>query len=788
MLATNGTRVAVGPFFATIHPDNDFETFSEAGFLWVPPDTPGEWKWKPRKPTKKDPSPGTWIWHEHFGYWDSPPGVADAKRGLKCCGTRNYVRHPSFDVLCYAYDLKDGLGRRRWRPVDGLVKYPWRDPRQPLDLLDYVRDGGIIESWNVAFEWNVWQFHCVPRWGWPELKVEQLRCCAAKSRASAFPGALEDAATVLRLKTQKDMEGSAVMKKLTKPKNPTKKSPATRWTRAEVPQDFARLEDYNETDIATEAEASAKLPDLTPHELEVWRFDFRCNHVRGMQINTKARDDLIAIMEQAFAKYNAELYQLTGVEKASKEKALLAWLATRGCHLYKLDEETVAEALICSYPSDVLRALKIRQILAFGSVRKLYAMQTHTTPEGRLFDQYVYYGAHTSLWNGRAVQPANLYKSERFHHPSQVELALSIVATRDLATVEAAYGDALELVADCLRSMIIAAPGHRFISADFTAIQAVITAALAGEEWVLEVFRTHGKIYEQMASRLTGNPFQFYVDYKKQHGKHHEDRQKWGKLPVLSGGFGAWIGGWKRFGADKLIGDDAAIKQAILLYRRMNPNTVELWGGQTRNKFNRDANGNYAEEYAELYGLEGAAIKAVIEYQFKYGEGAAKGVGEAFEYRGIGYQVIDDVLYCIPPSGGLIRYHAPRLNKSRRDYASPWELELSYEGWNSNATKGKAGWQRMKLYGGVLTQNVVSHLAREIQALALLRLQAHGYDVVMHTHDENVCEVRNGFGSVEEYTRLMRILPEWAKTPDGKPWPINVPEAWEALFYGKWEF
>jgi DNA polymerase len=782
----NGQRIACGPFFATIHPEHDFETYSEAGFLWIPP-APPERVWKSRKPTKKRPEGGEWITKVHFGYWDSPPGVSDQKRGLKSVGTRNYVTHPSFDVLAFAYDLKDGKGRRRWRPVEGIGSYASRDPRQPLDLLDYIRDGGILESWNIMFEWSVWTFHCVPRWGWPELKVEQLRCCMAKGKASAYPGELEETALVLRLQNQKDMKGSAVMKKLTKPKNPSKKFPERRWTRDVVPLDYEALESYNEQDIATEAEASTRIPDLTPHELDVWRFDFRCN-VRGMQIDTKAREDCISIIEQAFAKYNAELFQLCGVEKASKAAELKRWLATQGCHLEDLDEEAVEEALKRPYSPKVLRVLKIRQILAFGSVRKLYAMRTHATATGRLHDQYVYYGAHTGLWNGRAVQPANLYKSERFFHPAQVDLALSIIATRNLATVEAAYGDALELVADCLRSMIVARPGCRLISADFTAIQAVVTSALAGEEWRLEVFRTHGKIYEAMASRLTGKPFQFYLDYKAANKKNHEDRQKWGKLPVLSGDFGAWIGGWKRFGADKVIGDDAAIKAAILKTRAAIPNIVEFWGGQTRNKFNKGADGQYAEEFADLYGLEGAAIRAVSNYIRTFGEGAKKGVGEAFAYRSVGYQVIDDILYCIPPSGGLIRYHAPRLDKSDREYASPWEVSLSYEGWNTTATKGKEGWQRMDLYGGVLTQNVVSHVAREVQAHALLRLERHGYEVVMHTHDENVVEMPIGRGSVEEYTRLMRVLPDFCRDEYGRPWPINVPDAWEAFRYGKWEF
>jgi DNA polymerase len=161
--------------------------------------------------------------------------------------------------------------------------------------------------------------------------------------------------------------------------------------------------------------------------------------------------------------------------------------------------------------------------------------------------------------------------------------------------------------------------------------------------------------------------------------------------------------------------------------------------------------------------------------------------GQCFSHRQVSYQMHEDTLYCSGPSGTLMRYHAPRLERSTRDHAEPWELEISYEGNNSNAAKGAAGWQRMKLYGGVLTQNIVSHECREIQAEALLRLEEHGYPIVMHTHDENVAEVPDGQGSLDEYISLVRVLPEWCREPDGTPWPIKVPDAWESHLYGKWE-
>jgi DNA polymerase len=361
-----------------------------------------------------------------------------------------------------------------------------------------------------------------------------------------------------------------------------------------------------------------------------------------------------------------------------------------------------------------------------------------------------------------------------FSKPEEVERALSVIRSRVLELVEYEYHphDALEIVASCLRSMIIAAPGHRLISADFSAIQAVATSCMANEQWRIDVFRTHGKIYETMASMLTGKPLEFYLEYKEREKKHHPDRQDFGKIPVLSADFGAWIGGWKRFGADKL-GDDKYIKSLILKTRDRIPNVVNFWGGQTINKFR--------DEQEHLFGLEGAAVSAIRE------------PGQCFNSRpgsrlGVLYQVYEDVLYCRPPSGGFIRYHSPRLTPSSRNYASPWEYEMSYEGWNSNQTKGPIGWIRMKLYGGVQCQNVISHMCREIQADALLALEAAGYPVVMHTHDENVTEVPYGVGSREHYMHVMRSsLPTWAICEDGQPWPIKIPDAWEAQRYGKWE-
>lgn len=745
-----GDRFIAGIGESIVVPDFDFETFSPAGYRW-----------------------DAWL-----GKWCSLEGLGKSNRGLGAVGARNYVLHPGFMLLSLAWNLKDGKGVRWWRPDPGITYYPRLSVQtailHPMELLEYVAAGGVIEAWNIYFEWQVWNFHCVPCLGWPQLRQEQCRDAMAKARAAAFPGKLANAGAVLKLSEQKDSEGTRLVRKLTVPRNPSRGNPELRWTPFTAAEDFERFYEYNRQDSRTEGEASIRLPDLTPREFAVWQTDFSIN-MRGVQIDRAAVDDCIAVIEQCESKHHNELIQIThgAVKKTTEVAQMLAWASSQGVTLPNLDEDTIELALKREdYPLHVRRVFRIRQMLAFGSVKKFYALRAQSTEAGRLCDQYAYYGAHTGLWNGQGVQPANLYKGI-FSKPKEVKRALAIIRTRCLELIEYEYPhhDALEVVASCLRSMFIAAPGHRLISADFTAIQAVATSCMANEAWRINVFRTHGKIYEAMASMLTGKPLQFYLDYKKQHGKHHPDRQL-GKLAVLSADFGAWINGWKRFGAEE-YGDDEFIKQLILKTRDAIPNVVQLWGGQTINKFRHN-------EQQHLYGLEGAAISAVLQ------------PGACFSSRpgsplAVLYQMHEDTLYCRPPSGGYIRYHAPRLQPSTRDYSSPWEYELSYEGWNSNQTKGMIGWLRMKLYGGVFTQNVISHMCREIQADTLMRLERHGYPVVMHTHDENVTEVRNGFGSVPEYMGLVRELPGWAFCEDGGPWPIKVPDAWEAELYGKWE-
>lgn len=741
-----GQQYSVMNGVSTVLPDFDFETYSEAGYQW----------------------------NSELQKWSGLPLAGKTKRGLPVVGVYNYALHPSFEIIQLAYNLKDGKGARIWRP--GMP--------DPVDLFDWIRGGGLIEAWNVFFETSIWNLHCVPKLGWPKLLLDQIRCCMAKAALAGYPRGLDNAGSVLQLVNQKDPTGKALVRKLTVPRNPTKKNPALRWTREAAPMDFFRFDSYNVQDIISEGEASIKIPDLSPRELEIWKVDQQINH-RGMRLDLKTIDNCITIIQQAEAKYNAELRVITNntVQTYNEVEKTLTWLRTQNVYLENLDEDAVEGALAGYHTAAVYRVLGIRKTLSFGSVKKLFAMRLQACPDERLRDQYAYAAAHTHLWNGQNVQVANLVKG-KFNKPEQVELALGILASRNLEFVEEVFKNgppwdsddnepmaALEVITHCLRSMIIAAPGARLIASDYTAIQAVVLAALAGEKWQLDVFHTHGKIYETTASGITGKPLQFYLDYAKQNKKHHPDRQLYGKIPTLASGFAAWIGGWRKFDDKKILGDDEQVKKLVLDTRAKIPNIVEFWGGQTRNKFRRD-------ERPELYGLEGAAIAAVLN------------PGTCYGYRGIRYQVYRDVLYCLPPGEiySPLVYHEPELRKSERPYACEWERELSYKGWNSNQTKGQGGWVRMNLYGGVLTQNIVAKVSREWQADALVELERTGiYLPIMHTHDEQVCEVEDGRGNLNEYLEIVNRKKPWAIDDWGRPWPVKTPDASETQRYGKWD-
>jgi DNA polymerase bacteriophage-type len=526
-----GMKRPAGLGFTTVRPDLDFETYSEAGFDW----TPAIKKWVPIE------------------------GSTSQKRGLSVVGAAVYAQHPSTEVLCMAYDLKDGEGRQFWRP--GMAP--------PNPLLDLVRAGCELEAWNVAFEWWIWNEVCVPQYGWPPLLEFQTYDAMAKSRAHSLPGKLDAVGDVLELKHRKDPEGRRLLTKFSMPRSPTKAD-----TRLRIVPNFDDPEDpdaqalkrYNLRDVETEFEASWKTPDLSALELPVWRADQRINR-RGVAIDLDAVVGATQIIDAAAEQYGQELHALAGCHPTQLQQ-LKGWLGGRGVHMESMKEEAVTEALLDpTLPEDARRALEIRAVVGSASVKKVFAMRNQVARDGRLHDLYVYHGAHTGRPTGSGPQPTNLPRSgpdcweckacghwhftpgdrcpwcfaafdrtakRKEWNPDAMEDALAVAKSGSLHAMQHFFGDAMLALAGTLRGVFQSAPGHDFVSSDYSAIEGVVTAALAGEEWRLEVFRGHGMIYEMSAAKIIGVPFEELVEYKRVHGKHHPARQGVGKIAELA--------------------------------------------------------------------------------------------------------------------------------------------------------------------------------------------------------------------------------------------------------------
>lgn len=764
-----GQQFAAGPGITTVLPDFDFETYSEAGYRWQESDQ---------------------TWRDPF---DAP------KRGLSLVGTATYAEHPSTEPLMLTWDLKDGRGPQQWKKGDP----------PPLELFGYIAAGGVLEAWNVAFEYEIWNRCCVPKLGWPPLPLVNLRCAMAKARAFSLPGGLEKAGHALNLPPQllKSAEGAPLIKVFSMPRNPTKKDPRLRIEIADDPRgaDFLK---YNAQDIVAEEAVSLRCPDLSPIELALWQLDQRIN-ARGVAVDADGIEAAMIVVRHLRNKYNAELCSITNgtLQSVSEIKKFVGWLGAWGVSTASVDEENVT--LLLKRPDlqpHVRRALEIRQLIASSSVSKLFAMAHQKTGANRLHHLLSYCAAHTGRWTGNGPQPQNLPSagpdmnrctcgiytcaalvwcpfcgqpapttSEEWSADA-AEYALSAIKTRDLGLLDHLFGGQLmDVVVGCLRSMFIAAPDHELIASDFSAIEAVVLAAMAGEEWRLEVFRTHGKIYEESAAKITGKDLAYFMRHygytdeqlaqpewwklkPANAGKHHPDRKKIGKIAELASGYRGWLDAWLNFGAGDYF-DDKEIKGHILAWRDASPAIVEFWGGQFRGlPWDKDRR-------PELYGVEGAAVSAVLN------------PGVAYGYRQVSFQMQGDALYCQLPSGRLITYHEPRLTPQTDAQGRDTGMQLSYMGWDSLAR----AWIRKYTHGGKLTENIVQAVARDILAHAMLQVDAAGYNIVLHVHDEIVAEVRRLFGSVEEFERIaLKDLPAWCAN-----WPLRIAGGWRGPRFRK---
>lgn len=414
-------------------------------------------------------------------------------------------------------------------------------------------------------------------------------------------------------------------------------------------------------------------------------------------------------------------YEVTGLENPNSVSQLKGWLSERGVEIDSLSKGAVAE-LIEDADGEVLEALKLRLLMAKTSVKKYEAIERSVCSDGRVHGLLQFYGANrTGRWAGRLVQVQNLPQN----HISDLELARSLVRRGQFEELELFYESTPNVLSELIRTAFIPKEGCRFIVADFSAIEARVLAWLSGEQWRLDVFATHGKIYEASASAMFGVPIEEIT-------KGSPLRQK-GKIAELALGYGGAVGALTSMGALAMGLSEDELPGLVSTWRNANPHITQFW-----------------------WDVDEAAVRAVRERK-------------ETQVGLIRFQYASGILFAMLPSGRKLAYVKPRMgvNKYGRD-------GLTYEGVGENKK-----WERMDTYGPKLVENIVQGTSRDILAEAMMRLNKAGFSIVFHVHDEAVLEVPEGKSSVEEVCRIMAEPPSWVHGL-----PLRA-DGYECQFYKK---
>lgn len=573
----------------------------------------------------------------------------------------------------------------------------------PDAFLHALEDANVLKiAHNAAFERVCFSKH-LGHW----LDPAQWRCTMVMAWYQTLPGKLADAAVALNVMEKKMEEGKDLIRYFSMPCKATKTNGGrTRNLPRHAPEKWATYKAYNAQDVETErAVYKALLHHALPeHEWALYALDQRIND-RGVRVdrllvkNAMAVD--LAFSQQAFQRAQ----ELTGLENPGSVSQLKAWLADMDMPMESLAKRIVQEKA-AGAEGIVKELLELRLELSKTSVKKYESMARCICRDGRVHGLLQFGGAaRTFRWAGRLVQAQNLPQN----HLPDLSLARDIVRSGDEEQLELLFGSVPGTLSELIRTAFIPKDGCRFIVADFSAIEARVLAWLAGEEWVLEEFRGKGKIYEATASRMFHIPQETIV---RGH-PNYEYRQK-GKQATLSCGYGGGVGALKAMGAKM---PEEEMQPLVDAWRAANPHIVRLW----------NALGNAASEVIEKHD----SVR----------------VGKVTVYRKEGHLLIR------LPGGRDLCYLSPRFVTNR----------FGSRGIGYLAPAGNGQMTLQETFGGKLAENCTQSIARDLLAHAMLNLEAAGYPIVFHVHDEAVMEVPIGQGSVEEACRVMAIPPDWAR-------------------------
>lgn len=650
-------------------------------------------------------------------------------------GLYRYAQSPVFAILLFAYSLDGG-------PVQ--VVDLTQGEQIPQEAMARLFDPSTVKhAYNAAFEWYCLSRHfrlhencSYP----PEAWLPQWRCTMLHGLYCGYTAGLDATGKALGLPQdkQKMAAGKALIRYFCIPCKPTKSNGGrTRNLPQHDPAKWNLFKTYNGQDVVTEMEIEHRLSDFpVPEEVQAQWVTDQIINARGVAVDTSLVTGALHLDAQARQDYIAEAVSLTGLDNPNSVAQLSRWLQKEtGEDVTDLRKDTVTDLLGKELPGNkARRVLEIRQELGKTSNKKYTALAAAVCSDGRVRGLLQFYGANrTGRWAGRIVQPQNLPRT--YIDGELLPLARDLVKGHQMDALKVVFGSVPDTLSQLIRTAFVAAPGHTLVDADFSAIEARMLAWLAGEEWVLEVFRTHGKIYEATASQMLGVP----IEAIKKGNPEYSYRQK-GKVATLALGYQGGVGSLVSMGALRMGIPEEDLPDIVERWRNANPAIVQFW-----------------------YTVEAAAREAV-----EHGRRVELNGGRLVFAREM--DANNDFLTIQIPSGRKLYYAHPHMGVNR--FGRP---ALCYWGVGQKSHK----WEVTETYGGKLVENITQATARDCLAEAVERLEASGYPVVFHVHDEVVIDAPPGKDSLEDVIGIMRQVPPWAAGL-----PLNA-DGWVNPFFKK---
>lgn len=655
---------------------------------------------------------------------------------IGAAGSYRYILDPSFEILLFAYNL-DGMPVEVIDVASGQVI--------PLWLKNALKNSLYIKhAYNAAFEW----FALSKYLGW--LPPDQWRDTMLHALYCGYPASLDAAGRAMGLPEDKKKltTGKALIRYFCVPCKPSNANGnRTRNLPKHDPAKWKLFKEYNGQDVVTEMEIDRRLSafPVPAFVQKQWETDLTMN-ARGVAADMEMVSGALVIGATVKSQLMAEARQLSGLDNPNSIKQLARWLTDAtdsDAEITSVTKETVATMLKQPQPANVQRMLEIRQELGKTSTKKYDALETCIADDGRVRGLLQFYGANrTGRWAGRLVQVQNLPRT--YTHP--LPPARQLVKDRNIDGLRLMYGSINDTLSQLIRTAFVATPGNVLIDADFSAIEARVISWLAGQEWRLEVFRTHGKIYEASASQM----FHVPIEKIKKGNPEYALRQR-GKVAELALGYQGGVSAMRRMDTGHNLDDlsDDEVKGIVDRWRETNSMIRDLWNIVDSAAVTVITNGGAQTIRSET---TDAVITLACELDV---------------ITGTRYMTI------LLPSGRKLYYPSPEIGVNR--WGNP---SVSYMGQNQTTKR----WERVETYGGKLVENIVQAIARDCLAIAIENLEAQGLHVVFHIHDEVVIDTpawADNDTMLDTVTKIMTKPIPWAQAL-----PLNA-DGWVDKFFKK---